>query len=246
MEIQYHKQYSPALGRDMEYKTYGTQGHAILAFPSQDGRFYDWENFGMIDVLAPWIESGKCRLITCDGIDWETWSNFGGDPRWRLEQHERWFSHIVDELLPSVRQYEGETFITTGCSLGAFHAANFFFRRPDVFDTVIALSGLYHADYGFPWYHDDLTYSNNPQAFIQGMPDDHPWIDLYRQRRIIICVGQGRWEDELLESTRQLDAILRQKNIPAWIDYWGHDVDHDWCWWRPQLRYFLTNVLGNP
>ena len=34
----------------------------------------------------------------------------------------------------------------TGCSMGAFHAANFFFRRPDLFDTVVALSGVYGTE----------------------------------------------------------------------------------------------------
>ena len=227
----------------MEYKVYGTGGRAVFAVPSQNGRFFDWENFGMTEVLRPWIEEGRIRLITCDTIDGETWSDQGGDGYWRIRRHEAWFNYVINELLPAVRQYEGETFISTGCSMGAFHAVNFFFRRPDIFDTVIALSGLYAADYGFPNYHDELTYANSPQAFVSGMPTDHPWIDMYRQRRIIICVGQGKWEDELLESTRQFDAILRQKNIPAWIDYWGTDVDHDWCWWRPQLKYFMQKVL---
>ena len=243
MVSEYHKHYSNALGRDMEYKTYGDTGRPILVFPSQDGRYYDYANFGMIDVLAPWIESGQCRVICCDGIDWETWSNFGGDPRWRIEQHERWYNYIIEELLPTVRQTEDETFIVTGCSMGGFHAGNFFFRRPDIFDTLIALSGLYHAGYGFGSYGDDLTYANSPQDFLPNMPADHPWMDLYRQRRIILCVGQGKWEDELLESTRKMDEILCRKGIPAWIDYWGFDVDHDWPWWRKQLAYFMEKIM---
>lgn len=244
MKIEYIKHWSNSLNREMEYKTYGTEGRAIVAFPSQDGRFFDYENFGMIDVLKPWIERGQARVICPDGLDWETWSNYGGDPRWRIEQQERWFHYVMDELLPAVRRSDDETFITTGCSMGAFHAGNFFFRRPDVFDTLVALSGLYHANYGFGGYHDDLTYANSPQDFLPNMPADHPWMGLYRQRQIIICVGQGRWEDELLESTRQLDEILNRKGIPAWIDYWGFDVDHDWPWWRKQLAYFMEKVLG--
>lgn len=243
MNTEHHKHYSNALGREMEYKTYGDSGRPILVFPSQDGRYYDYANFGMIDVLAPWIERGQCRVICVDSIDGETWSNFGGDPRWRIEQHERWYNYVIEELLPEVRKAEGETFIVTGCSMGGFHAGNFFFRRPDIFDTVVALSGLYHANYGFGGYHDDLTYANSPQDFLPNMPADHPWIDLYRQRQIILCVGQGRWEEELLESTRQMDEILCRKGIPAWIDYWGFDVDHDWPWWRKQLAYFMEKIM---
>jgi esterase/lipase superfamily enzyme len=76
------------------------------------------------------------------------------------------------------------------------------------------------------------------------MPADHPWMDLYKKRNIYICVGQGKWEDELLESTRALDTVLCQRGIPANMDYWGFDVDHDWCWWRVQLPYFMEKVLA--
>lgn len=243
MQENYCKHYSQSLQRDMEYKVYGTTGHPVLAVPSQDGRFFDWENFGMIEVLRPWIERGEIRVITCDTIDKETWSDRYADGYWRIRRHEAWFCYVIDELLPAIRQSADETFMVTGCSMGAYHAANFFFRRPDIFDTVISMSGLYDSDYGFPNYHDELTYANSPISFIGGMPADHPWIDQYNRRNIIICVGQGRWEDELLESTRQLDTVLCQKGVKAWIDYWGTDVDHDWPWWRAQLPYFLQKVL---
>ena len=242
MNVEYHSWWSRELDRHMEYKVYGHAGHGLIAFPSQDGRFYDFADRGLIDDLSPWIEAGKIRVICVDGIDWETWSNHNGDARWRIEQHERWFRYITDELLPNIRFWQDETFMTTGCSLGAFHAANFFFRRPDLFDTVIAMSGLYHCREGFPHYSDDLTYANSPQDFLRQMPEDHPWMHLYRQRRIVIVIGQGRWENETLWSTRELDTILAQKHVPAWFDYWGFDSDHDWPWWRKQLPHVMHNL----
>ena len=39
MEVQYRKEYSPALGRDMECKIYGHKGRPVLFIPCQDGRF---------------------------------------------------------------------------------------------------------------------------------------------------------------------------------------------------------------
>ena len=59
---------------------------------------------------------------------------------------------------------------------------------------------------------------------------------------LAIVVGQGAWEDEMLEDTRELDAILRAKDIPAIVDYWGHDVDHDWPWWRVMLPHYLERL----
>lgn len=242
MNVQYHKWYSQNLNRDMEYKIYGDQGHAMIAFPSQDGRFFDYAERGMIHELSPWIEAGRLRVICVDGIDWETWSSMGGDNRWRIEQQERYFHYITDELMPNIRYWDGETMMVTGCSLGAMHAAIAFFRRPDLYDTLIAMSGLFHAGYSFPNYSDDLTYANSPQDFLRQMPEDHPWMQLYRQRRIIFTIGQGRWEEDTLWSTREMDTILAQKHVPAWFDYWGFDSDHDWPWWRKQLPHVMGNI----
>ena len=62
MEMQYFKEYSPALGREMECKVYGHGGRPMLYIPCQDGRFFDFEDFHMADTLAPWIESAG---MTC-------------------------------------------------------------------------------------------------------------------------------------------------------------------------------------
>ena len=45
MEMQYFKEYSPALGREMECKVYGHGGRPMLYIPCQDGRFFDFEDF---------------------------------------------------------------------------------------------------------------------------------------------------------------------------------------------------------
>ena len=64
MEMQYFKEYSPALGREMECKVYGHGGRPMLYIPCQDGRFFDFEDFHMADTLAPWIESGQLMVIS--------------------------------------------------------------------------------------------------------------------------------------------------------------------------------------
>jgi len=245
MKIQQRREYSSNLGREMDYKIFGDAGKICLAFPPQNGRFFDFENFGMVDALAPEINAGKIQLVCVDGIDAETWSNTERSPRERIELHEAWFRYVLEEIVPRVRRESRSPdalLMTTGCSMGAFHAANFFFRAPQIFDTVIALSGLYHASFFFGDYSDELVYLNSPIDCLPNMPADHAYMPLFRRSQMIFCVGQGAWEDELLESTRRLDAVLRAKNIPAWVDYWGHDVAHDWVWWKKQIRYFIEKI----
>ena len=250
MEIRYYKHFSNALQRDMEFKVYGHQGKPVLFIPCQAGRFWDFEAFKMIDTWGKWIDQGLCTVYSCDTIDSETWANKGGDCAWRIQQHERWYHYIVDELVPYIRHLNGERtlcdqqIMTFGCSMGASHAANLFFRRPDLFGGVFAISGLYDSPEFFGDYCDDLVYNNCPVYYLANMPHDHHYIDMYNHRQILIVVGQGRWEGPLIESTRRLDAVLRQKGIHAQVDYWGYDVDHDWPWWHKMVPTYLPWLLG--
>ena len=246
MNVRYYKEYSNILGRDMEYKVYGDGGRVCFAMASQDGHFNQFADFGMIDVIADYIEQGRLQVVCPDSMDEISWSNNAGHGREAIENQERWFHYITDELYPTIysRNPYSDRAIITGASMGAVHAANFFFRRPDLFGAVISLSGTYNANDFFVGYMDDLVYANSPYHFLRNMPADHPWMEKYRNSDIIICVGQGAWEDQLLAGTRALEGVLKEKGIPAWVDYWGYDVNHDWPWWRIQLPYFMDKVMN--
>jgi len=250
MNIEYYRQYSPSLGRDMEMGVYGHAGRPVLYIPCQDGRFFDFENFHMTDTWAPWIESGQVMVFSIDTIDKETWSDKAGDPYWRIRRHEQWIDYITREAVPFIRQTVNERngwdgypgIITFGCSLGATHAANLYFRFPELFDGMLALSGIYTASYGFDGYMDEVVYRNSPVDYLAGMPVDHPYIQRYNQNRGIICVGHGPWE--IPQSTERLDEIFHEKGIQVWVDHWGSDVQHDWVWWYKQVEYFVPHLLG--
>ena len=44
MQIDYHKEHSSRLGRDMEFKVYGHGGKPALVFPCQNGRCVPYGN----------------------------------------------------------------------------------------------------------------------------------------------------------------------------------------------------------
>lgn len=250
METQYLKQYSPSLGRDMECKIYGHAGKPVLFIPCQDGRFFDFEDFHLTDSWRPWIESGKAMVFAIDTIDKETWSNKDGDPAWRSGRHEAWISYITREMVPFIREtanarngwtgYPG--IMVFGCSMGANHSVNLYFRFPDLFDSMLALSGVYDSGTFFGGYMDETLYRNSPERYLADLPTDHPYIERYNRNQGIICVGQGDWE--VPSTTRRLDEIFREKGIEVWVDFWGWDVAHDWPWWYKQVPYFLPFLLG--
>ena len=249
MKIEYHHHYSGYLGREMEFKVYGHGGKPVIFIPCQGGRFVDFENFKMVDYWGKFIEEGRCTVYSIDTIDNETYANKGGDPRWRVEQHERWYNYLIEEMVPTIRHLSGlangydQPIMVFGASLGAMHAANLFFRRPDIFDAVFAISGIYESEDSFGSYMDDILYRNTPCAYIPNMAPDHPYIGMYNERKMLFVVGQGAWEDVLLASTRNLQYVLEQKGIRAQFDYWGHDVDHDWPWWYIMVEHYLPQFL---
>ena len=220
----------------------------MLVLPSMGGRFFDFENFGMVEACRPFLDSGRLSIFAVDGRDSESWLNAAVPLAERGRRHEAWEACLLREVLPLTRSLcpraEPRDLIVTGCSGGAFHAANFFFRHPDACGTVIALSGVYSLKNFLPlegaW--DDRVYFNDPLMYLPGLEDEW-FLDLYRQSRIIICVGQGAWEHVCLPETRALSEVLTAKAVPHWLDLWGLDVNHDWPWWRKQLPYFLGHVL---
>jgi len=158
-------------------------------------------------------------------------------------------AYIRNEVVPFIQAMTNDRngwsgtpgIITFGCSLGATHAANLYFRYPDVFDSLLALSGIFSSEYGFPGYMDEEVYRNSPVHYLAGMPGDHPYIRQYNNHKAVIVVGQGPWE--IPETTFQLKSICESKGIGVWFDIWGHDVKHDWDWWYKQATYHIPHIL---
>jgi len=247
MNIEYMKWWSDSLSQDMEMKIFGHAGKPALVFPTQGGRFFEFEDFGMVEVCRPWIDSGSLQLYCVDSIDNQSWANWSAHPADRARRHEDYDRYIVKEVAPFIRRRTSPEahFLATGCSMGAYHAGNFFFRHPDLFDISLMISGPLSLGLFIGDYMDDLVYCNTPAAFLPNLND--PWyIDRYRQSTIVVCTGQGAWEEPMIADARRLEDILRAKEIPAWIDYWGLDVNHDWPWWKKMLHYHLERMDLQP
>src|SRR4051794_16331323 len=60
---EYIKWHSPSLGRDMELLAYGHAGFPVVVFPTSGGRFFEYEDRGMISALAPKIGRGELQVI---------------------------------------------------------------------------------------------------------------------------------------------------------------------------------------
>jgi esterase/lipase superfamily enzyme len=269
MQGTYYREWSRFLGRDMEFKAYGQGGVPVLAFPCRGGRFYDWENSGMPDAVAPLLADGKLQLFCADSIDGE--SLLAGDlpARRKAEMQEKYFNYVTQELAPRVlalnhaANAQAQTAVPAdgsdesasakatpalwcvGADLGAYHAVNLRLRRPALFAGAIALSGSYAA-FGDRTV-DDLALRNSPLAYL-AQPDffsaEAKTALAAKPDSMILCAGQGAYEDEALASTRALSDALQAAGIPAHTEIWGGDVSHDWYWWGKEWALFAQRLFG--
>jgi esterase/lipase superfamily enzyme len=232
----------------MEFKIYGHAGPLCLVIPCQDGRFFEWEDRGMFNLVSDLIDQGKVQFVTVDTIDTETWSS-NGDSGWRMFMQESWINYLMQELVPAALEITGQSpdaeMMVMGASLGATHAANLFFRFPHRFTRLLALSGVYDMhDYIHDGNYDGNYYQNNPMSYLPNMAPDHPYIEQYNRNKAIFVVGQGPWEEVCKESLSRLHNVFLEKKICPQIYYWGYDTPHDWPSWEKQVRMYLPQLVG--
>jgi esterase/lipase superfamily enzyme len=222
---------------------YGRFGRPVLVFPAEQGRASDFEAGGMVDAVEDLIGSGRVKLYCVDSFDSASWSNRAISLEERARQHGHYESWVVQHVLPWIYGDCGGPLevATLGCSLGAFHAANFALKRADLFPLAMCFSGNFDPSAWHAWgERGSEAYFNNPADYVAHLHGDH--LDWLRSRLSLLLVcGQGQWEDTTgsLDSTRKFAALLAVKGIRHELDLWGHDVPHDWPSWRAQLAHHL-------
>ena len=233
---------SPAIGTGGVI-AYGHYGRPLLAFPSDGGRRGDYEDRGMVTAVGDLVEAGRVKLYCVDSFDDQSWRNNALPLEERARRHGGYEDWVVNHLVPRIyADCGGPTdVLLTGCSFGAYHAANFTLKRADLFPLAICMSGVYDvAAVGGGWERGDAVYFNNPMDYMAKADGDH--LDWLRRRvSLVLVCGQGMWEDTTgaLESTKAFAGILAAKGVPHELDLWGHDVAHDWPSWRAQLAHHL-------
>jgi esterase/lipase superfamily enzyme len=213
MHREYHKWYSPRLNRDMELNIYGHAGARVLVFPTSMGRFYEYEDRGMVANLGDQLENGWLQLYCVDSVDAESFYN-----NWALS-----------------RSRNGNPFLMThGCSFGAYHAVNIAFRHPHLFGRVLALSGKYDMTGFFNGYYDDNIYYNTPSHYVPNL-SDHGQLEALRHVDIVIVAGE---HDPNIENNRALSRALWAKGVPNAFREWA-GWSHDWPYWKEMVRKYI-------
>lgn len=241
MVRQYRKSHSSRLGREMEVLVFGHAGQPVVVFPTSGGRFYEFEDRGMIDALKNNIDAGLLQIWCVDSVDLESWYNKHAAPRQRIARHLQYEDYLINEVAPLIRQQSGKTaaefpgLMALGCSFGGYHAANIAFRHPEVFTGMISLSGIFDLSHFLDGYQDQNSYLNLPTYYLPNLSD--PWfLERFRCNRFVLATG---WDDQCLSQNRDLDRILSEKAIPHQLHVWEAHNSHDWPTWRRMVAEYL-------
>lgn len=236
MRREYHRWYSPSLGRDMELLIFGHSGMPSIVFPTSCGRFFEFEDNGMVAAIENKIEWGHHQLFCVDSVDGESWYNRSVPPRWRIARQIQYEKYVMDEVVPLIHQInESPGAGALGCSFGGYHAANITFRHPDIFTSMLSMSGAFDVGTFLNGYYDNDVYFNLPLDYLRNMQDTW-YLNRYRRGNYILATGV---HDQCWNSNEQLAAVLREKHIPHRLDVWGDGTGHDWSWWRSMVQSYL-------
>ncbi len=236
MRRDYHRWYSPSLGREMELLVFGHGGARVLVFPTSMGRFFEWEDRGMMQTMADQIGRGWLQFYCVDSVDKESWYARWKHPNDRAVRQTQYENYLTREVLPLSRQLNDNPFlITIGASFGAYHAVNFALRHPHLVGRAIGLSGYYDITRWTDGFSGGEVYFHNPMAYV-AQEHDHGRLEALRRVDVILAIGR---EDSLHGNNEQLSHLLWQKNIWHALRVWD-GWNHDWPWWKQMIRLYIS------
>jgi esterase/lipase superfamily enzyme len=242
MNRRYHKWFSHRLNRDMELLVFGHSGDRVLVFPTRQGRFFDYESWGIVDAVRERVEAGLLQLFCVDSYDSESLYAHGIAPWERIARHQFFEEYILCEVLPFSRALNPDSrLVAHGCSIGAYHAVNIAFRHPSLFCKVVGFSGRYDLTRAYPHYpdlfsghYDANIYFHMPNHFVPNLSDPKVLENL-RSLDIRLAVGG---EDHFSDSNHQLSEALWNKGVWHAFDVWPGKA-HKPHYWREMATRHL-------
>lgn len=236
MNREYHKWHSPRLVRDMELLIFGHAGQPAVVFPTSGGRFFEFEDHGMIAALADKIDAGKLQVFCVDSVDNESWYNKQAHPRRRITRHMEYEGYILSEVLPLVKHRNpGQRPVAAGCSFGGYHAVNISMRHPELFAGFLSMSGAFDLTRFLGGYYDRDCYYHLPTHYLPRL-EDRGYLDRFKKNVHVLTCG---WDDQCLAQNQNLDRILSEKGIAHQFYVWQAQNSHDWPTWQRMAQLYL-------
>ena len=236
MHTEHHRWHSPALGgKPMDLLVYGHAGAKLFVFPTSMGTYYEWPDRRMQHVLGDHIRNGWVQMYCLHHVHDESWYRRDlhvGARAWRHLQYDRYVYH---EVVPfSYSRNPNDYVIAAGASLGAYDAAVFAMRHPDVVRRLVGMSGSYDIRRLTRGQSDGTVDQVNPMA-LAAAPMSEDQLRLHRRQDLVMAIGL---DDPALDDNRRFSGTLWSRGIGNALREW-QGFAHDWPWWERMLRLYV-------
>jgi esterase/lipase superfamily enzyme len=228
--------HSPALCQPMSVAVYGHYGFALLLIPTADTGHLEYEQHGLIECIRPFIEAGKVKVYCLGSVLGEVPAPVTDGQRPRMYQ--RYYDYVFREVLPFIKNTTSEEtpVLASGVAIGALHAANLFFKHPDLVQGVLAVSGTYDLCHYTHGYYDQDVYFNSPAHYLPNLNAEWHLSEFRQSRQIYLVSGSGAYENPA--SSWIISSLLAAKGVPHELDIWGEGYPHEWwAWHRMYYKY---------
>ncbi|HEX8392694.1 MAG TPA: alpha/beta hydrolase-fold protein [Longimicrobium sp.] len=219
----------------MDLLVFGHSGARMVVFPTSQGRFFEWEDRGMMGALGEHLRNGWLQIFCVDSVDAESWYARYKHPHDRAERQYQYEAYVLNEVLPFSQSRNGNPFtMAAGASFGAYHAVTMALRHPTRFNRVIGMSGMYDIRQFADGFYDAAVYGNNPSHFVSDL-SDHGHLEALRRMDIILATGR---DDSFVENNRHMSRILWDKGVGNALRLWD-GWSHDWPYWMNMIRTYV-------
>lgn len=220
---------------------FGQSGTPVLFFPTRTARFYDYENWRIIDSLEPRINQGALSVFCVDSYDRESFYSYR-HPSEKIIKHLAYEAYILQEVIPFIQgRSNNHPILVAGCSLGGYHAVNIAMRHPQHFCKVVGMSARYDLTLSsnqFPdlldGYFDENIYFNMPSRFLPNLNDEEI-LKMVRNLHMTLVVGK---EDPFLLNNVFFVQALNEKKVIPEFHIWNEEA-HRAYYWRKMVQLYI-------
>lgn len=239
MKEEYYKWSAQYLDRDFELLVFGHSGFPVILFPTAKARFYEAKDNGLISSASELIDSGIVKIYCPDTADTNSWFDFNISPAERVQRYAGYENIIHFDIIDFALHETGvEKVCLAGCDFGAYYAANFGLKHPDIVSSIITMGGTFNIKPYIFGHYDDNCYFNNPPDYLPGLNDTW-YLEKYREMEIILGTGEF---DTNLEENKYISGILSSKDIDHLLDI-KKNGEHNWYWWNQVFPEYLSRIF---
>jgi esterase/lipase superfamily enzyme len=235
MRRDYHNWYSTRVDRHMELLTFGHAGTPLLVFPTLKGRFFEFENAGMVEALGPKIDAGALQIFCVDGFSGESWLQKNIHAHERVVRQAAYEDYVLFEVIPLIKSNGAPQIATLGCEYGAYQALNFAMRHPDLVSKSVSLSGRFDMKPFMGDYYDQDFYYNSLFDYLPNMGDKW-FLERYRKMRIVMALAKS---EAHAEESYRLSEVLNRLQVQHLLDVWTQSNTNEWTLWREMAVKFF-------